>query len=98
MWRVFRGELGSFSDHLSPAFHHKFTIKKPRSATTFSQKPLQKRPFTIARKKRLCSNRNRRPNPHRLPLPISQRPPHPLNRPKLKILQPDRAERHVEDP
>jgi hypothetical protein len=27
---------------LSPAFHHEFTIKKPRSATRFSQKPLQK--------------------------------------------------------
>jgi hypothetical protein len=29
---------------LSPAFHHEFTIKKPRSATRFSQNPQQKRP------------------------------------------------------
>jgi len=36
------GEFRSFSDHLSPAFHHKFTIKKPPSAPRFSQKPLQK--------------------------------------------------------
>jgi hypothetical protein len=50
MWRVFRRQLRSFSDHLSPASHHKFTIKKPRSATTFSQKPLQKHPFTTVRK------------------------------------------------
>jgi hypothetical protein len=43
-------------------------------------------------------HRNRRPNPHRLRFPIRQRPPYPLHRPKLKVPQPDRAERHIEDP
>jgi len=30
--------------HIEPAFHHKITIKKPRSAARFRQKPLQKYP------------------------------------------------------
>jgi hypothetical protein len=38
----FEADLRSFSDHRPPAFHHDFTIKKPRSAPRFSQKPLQK--------------------------------------------------------
>jgi hypothetical protein len=46
----FAAELGSFSHHLSPAFHHKFTIKKPPSAPRFSQKPLQKHPSTTPEK------------------------------------------------
>jgi hypothetical protein len=45
-------DLRSFSDHLSPAFHHDFTIKKPRSAHRFSQKPLQKRKFPTPEKKK----------------------------------------------
>ena len=43
--------LRSFSDHLSPAFHHDFTIKKPQSTTTFSQKPLQKHHSTMSKNK-----------------------------------------------
>jgi hypothetical protein len=46
----FASELRPFSHHRSPAFHHKFTIKKPQSATTFSQKPLQKHHLAIAKK------------------------------------------------
>jgi hypothetical protein len=42
----FAAELRSFSHHLSPAFHHKFTIKKPPSAPRFSQNPPQKRHST----------------------------------------------------
>jgi hypothetical protein len=41
----FVGELRPFSHHLSPAFHHKSTIKKPPFTTTFSQKPPQKPGF-----------------------------------------------------
>jgi hypothetical protein len=33
-----------FSHHVSPPIHHNLTIKKPRSAHHFSQKPLQKHP------------------------------------------------------
>jgi hypothetical protein len=47
----FAGELRPFSHHRSPAFHHKFTIKKPSSAATFSQKPLQKHHSTTPKKK-----------------------------------------------
>jgi hypothetical protein len=36
--------------HVSPAFHHANTIKKPRSAHPFSQKPLQKHPSTTKQK------------------------------------------------
>jgi hypothetical protein len=32
--------------HVSPPIHHNLTIKTPRSAPHFSQKPLQKRPST----------------------------------------------------
>jgi hypothetical protein len=46
LWHILRGELTSSSHHLSPAFHHKFTIKKPPSAPRFSPKPLQKHPST----------------------------------------------------
>jgi hypothetical protein len=46
----FATQLPSFSHHLSPASHHKFTIKKPLSATTFSQKPPQKRHSTTPEK------------------------------------------------
>jgi hypothetical protein len=35
---------------LSPAFHHKFTIKKPRPATRFSQNSLQNRPNPLQKK------------------------------------------------
>jgi hypothetical protein len=34
-------------------------------------------------------SRGRCSNPHRLPLPICQRAPHPLHRSKLKVPQPD---------
>jgi hypothetical protein len=44
------GKLTPSSYHLSPAFHHKFTIKKPPSAPRFLQKPLQKRPSTTPKK------------------------------------------------
>jgi hypothetical protein len=37
--------------HDLPATHHKLTSKKPRSAHHFSQKPLQKPPSTLAKKK-----------------------------------------------
>jgi hypothetical protein len=47
----FASELRPFSHHRSPAFHHKFTIKKPQSATAFSQKPPQKRHLSTAQKK-----------------------------------------------
>jgi hypothetical protein len=46
----FTGKLRSSSDHLSPAFHHDFTIKKPRSDTMFSQNPLQKHGVTTIKK------------------------------------------------
>jgi len=46
----FAAELTSFSHHLSPASHHKFTIKKPPSAPRFSQKPLQKHHSTTPEK------------------------------------------------
>jgi hypothetical protein len=36
--------------HVYHAIHHNFTTKKPRSAPRFSQKPLQKHRFTIAKK------------------------------------------------
>jgi len=50
---VFLAEyLRSFSDHLSPASHHNFTIKKPQFTTTFSQKTLQKHRSTISKNKR----------------------------------------------
>jgi hypothetical protein len=39
-------EKERFSHHVSPSIHHNLTIKKPRSAHHFSQKPLQKHPFT----------------------------------------------------
>jgi hypothetical protein len=48
----FEVDLRLFSDHLSPAFHHDFTIKKPRSAPRFSQKPPAKHELHHARKKR----------------------------------------------
>jgi hypothetical protein len=35
---------------LSPAIHHKFTIKKPRSATRFCQNPQQKQGLTNSKK------------------------------------------------
>lgn len=38
------------SDHLSPASHHDYTIKKPRSTATFSQNPLQKHRYTSQKK------------------------------------------------
>jgi hypothetical protein len=38
----FGADSRSFFDHLSPAFHHDFTIKKPSRVTTFPQKPLLK--------------------------------------------------------
>jgi hypothetical protein len=47
----FAGELRPFSHHRPPASHHKFTIEKPQSATTFSQKPLQKHHLATAQKK-----------------------------------------------
>jgi hypothetical protein len=50
LWHILPGQTTSFSNHLSPAFHHKFTIKKPRSAPRFSQKPLQKHPPTTPEK------------------------------------------------
>jgi len=37
-------QISAFSHHVSPSIHHDFTIKKPRSAPHFSQKPLQKPP------------------------------------------------------
>ena len=36
--------------HVYHAIHHNFTTKKPHSAHRFPQKPLQKHPFTIAKK------------------------------------------------
>jgi hypothetical protein len=44
------GKLTPSSHHLSPALHHKFTIKKPPSAPRFLQKPLQKHPSTTPKK------------------------------------------------
>jgi hypothetical protein len=41
----------AFSNHSYHASHHNLTSKKPRSGTSFSQKPLQKRVFTTRRKK-----------------------------------------------
>jgi hypothetical protein len=46
----FAVKIRSFSHHLSPAFHHEFTIKKPQSAATFSQNPLQKQLSTTREK------------------------------------------------
>jgi hypothetical protein len=43
-------DLRPFSDHHSPAIHHDFTTKRPQSAATFSQKPLQKHRFTSPKK------------------------------------------------
>jgi hypothetical protein len=50
MWRVFRGRINvvfspSFTS-IPPQIHH----QKPPSATTFSQKPLQKHHFTTPEK------------------------------------------------
>jgi hypothetical protein len=47
----FAAELTSSSHHLSPAFHHKFTIKEPPSAPRFFAKPPAKTPLHHARKK-----------------------------------------------
>jgi hypothetical protein len=44
------GKLTPSSHHLSPAFHHRFTIEKPSSAPRFLQKPLQKQPTTTPKK------------------------------------------------
>jgi hypothetical protein len=41
---------------LSPAIHHKFTIKKPRSAPRFCQNPQQKR--ENHRQKKILQNRS----------------------------------------
>jgi hypothetical protein len=46
-------DLRPFSDHHSPAIHHDFTTKKPQSAATFSQNPLQKHRFTSPKKMNL---------------------------------------------
>jgi hypothetical protein len=46
----FATQLPSFSHHLSPASHHKSTIKKPPSVTPFLQKPLQKHRSTTPEK------------------------------------------------
>jgi len=50
MWHIFGDDLGSSYDHVSPAFHHTFTIKKPRSAHRFSQKTPVKHALHHARK------------------------------------------------
>jgi len=39
----FEPEKQPSNRQLSPAFHHEFTIKKPRSATRFCQNPQQNR-------------------------------------------------------
>jgi hypothetical protein len=46
--------------HVYHAIHHNFTTKKPHAAHRFSQKPLQKHLFTIARKK-MVKNLSRSP-------------------------------------
>jgi hypothetical protein len=53
----FAAELRPFSHHLSPAFHHKSTIKKPPFATTFSQKPRKNAVSPVQRKIRKKSSR-----------------------------------------
>jgi len=45
-----RPDLRSFFDHLSPAFHHDFTIKKPSRSSAFPQKTLLKRPSATFKK------------------------------------------------
>jgi hypothetical protein len=47
----FSADLRSFSDHVSPAFHHALSIKKPCSAHHISQKPLQNTHSTTPEKK-----------------------------------------------
>jgi hypothetical protein len=46
------------SHHVYHAFHHDFTIKTPRSAHRFSQKPLQKPSFTSQKKSAAVFNIN----------------------------------------
>ena len=60
MWHSFAANLRPSSHHLSPAFHHEFTIKKPRSATVFSQKPQQKQQPTTPGKNLFPSTGNPR--------------------------------------
>jgi hypothetical protein len=40
----------ALTHHVLPRIHHTITIKKPRSAPGFSQKPLQKHYFTTGLK------------------------------------------------
>jgi hypothetical protein len=47
----FSADLRSSSDHVSPAFHHTLSIKKPCSARHFLQKPPAKHALHHARKK-----------------------------------------------
>jgi hypothetical protein len=37
----------AFSDHIHHAFHHDFTIKKPRPTPHFFQNPIKKRPQNL---------------------------------------------------
>jgi hypothetical protein len=47
----FGNEIWPSINHLLPRIHHKLTTKKPRSATTISQNPLQKHHSTTPGKK-----------------------------------------------
>ena len=66
----FGADSRSFFDHLSPAFHHDFTIKKPSRITTFPQKPLLKWPPATFKKSCRQHHRKSRLGPERPPFLI----------------------------
>jgi hypothetical protein len=64
---IFELEKRPSTCHLSQAFNHEFTIKKPRSATRFLQKPLQKRQNLSTKKRQKYAPAQRKLGVIRLP-------------------------------